>query len=184
MDAEEKPRCCAKPALSALMGFTFSSKESILPYSGTGVIMAKRTRLIAALWADCSGASAAEYSLMLAVVGSSIAVGAWTLRESIIGAIDDSAALFASNGASNAGGAGGSGSSSNSGAGNGAGAGNTPGAGNPGNGAGGGSAGSNNGSGADGGSSGSPGNSGGGQGNSGSTPAGGGDPPGQAKKGK
>lgn len=38
------------------------------------------------LWSDQSGASAAEYALILAIVGAGIAVAAWTLG----GAIGDS----------------------------------------------------------------------------------------------
>ena len=42
--------------------------------------------MIKKLWNDESGASAAEYALILAIVGSGIAVAAWTLG----GAIGDS----------------------------------------------------------------------------------------------
>ena len=35
------------------------------------------------LWNDQSGASAAEYALILAIVGSAIAVAAWTLGNTI-----------------------------------------------------------------------------------------------------
>ena len=35
------------------------------------------------LWNDESGASAAEYALILAIVGSAIAVAAWTLGNTI-----------------------------------------------------------------------------------------------------
>lgn len=39
------------------------------------------------LWNDESGASAAEYALILAIVGTGIAVAAFTLGESITGAM-------------------------------------------------------------------------------------------------
>lgn len=39
------------------------------------------------LWNDQSGASAAEYALILAIVGTGIAVAAWGLGEAIDGAI-------------------------------------------------------------------------------------------------
>ena len=41
------------------------------------------------LWNDQSGASAAEYALILAIVGTGIAIAAWNLGESISGAMDN-----------------------------------------------------------------------------------------------
>jgi pilus assembly protein Flp/PilA len=41
------------------------------------------------LWNDQSGASAAEYALILAIVGTGIAVAAFTLGESISDAMDN-----------------------------------------------------------------------------------------------
>lgn len=43
------------------------------------------------LWNDESGASAAEYALILAVVGTGIAVAAWSLGGNIKAAIQNSA---------------------------------------------------------------------------------------------
>lgn len=41
------------------------------------------------LWNDQSGASAAEYALILAIVGTGIAVAAWNLGDAISGAMDN-----------------------------------------------------------------------------------------------
>lgn len=41
------------------------------------------------LWNDQSGASAAEYALILAIVGTGIAVASWSLGESISTAMGD-----------------------------------------------------------------------------------------------
>ncbi|API60605.1 pilus assembly protein [Tardibacter chloracetimidivorans] len=46
------------------------------------------------LWNDESGASAAEYALILAVIGSVIAIAALGLAESIGGAMDNASACI------------------------------------------------------------------------------------------
>lgn len=43
---------------------------------------------------DVSGASAAEYALILAIVGAALAVAAVSLGESIAGAMDNTTALI------------------------------------------------------------------------------------------
>lgn len=47
------------------------------------------TKIIKALWTDDSGASAAEYALILAIVGTGIAVAAFALGGAIKGAMSD-----------------------------------------------------------------------------------------------
>lgn len=49
------------------------------------------TNLLARLWRDESGASAAEYALILAIVGTGIAIAAITLGGEIGGAMNDAA---------------------------------------------------------------------------------------------
>ena len=44
--------------------------------------------IIKNLWNDTNGASAAEYALILAIVGTGIAIAAWTLGDSISTAMD------------------------------------------------------------------------------------------------
>ena len=44
--------------------------------------------IIQKLWTDTSGASAAEYALILAIVGTGIAVAAFTLGKSISNAMN------------------------------------------------------------------------------------------------
>jgi len=39
------------------------------------------------LQTDCAGVSAAEYALLLAILGASVAVGAWMLGTSVAGAM-------------------------------------------------------------------------------------------------
>lgn len=41
------------------------------------------------LWSDQSGASAAEYALILAIVGTGIALAAYTLGQAITGAMNN-----------------------------------------------------------------------------------------------
>lgn len=48
-------------------------------------------KIIKRLWADDSGASAAEYALILAIVGTLIAGAAVTLGDAISGAMSDAA---------------------------------------------------------------------------------------------
>ena len=47
--------------------------------------------LIKSFWTDRSGAAAAEYALILAIVGSAIAVAALGLSTAVSGAIDTAA---------------------------------------------------------------------------------------------
>ncbi len=51
--------------------------------------MTKLTQLFSVLWSDDSGASAAEYALILAIVGAGIAAAALALGTSISNAMDD-----------------------------------------------------------------------------------------------
>ena len=51
--------------------------------NGSGGIGVKDMTFFKNLWSDQSGASAAEYALILAIVGTGIAVAAFTLGESI-----------------------------------------------------------------------------------------------------
>lgn len=53
------------------------------------------TKIIKALWNDESGASAAEYALILAIVGTGIAVAAFTLGGAIATAMNDAADCIA-----------------------------------------------------------------------------------------
>ena len=46
------------------------------------------TRFLKNYWTDQSGAAAAEYALILAIVGSTLAVAAFTLGETISDAMD------------------------------------------------------------------------------------------------
>lgn len=48
-------------------------------------------KIIQRLWADQSGASAAEYALILAIIGSVIAVAALNLGGAIAGAMNSAA---------------------------------------------------------------------------------------------
>lgn len=50
------------------------------------------------LWNDDSGASAAEYALILAIVGTAIGLAAVTLGDAISTAVDDAATCIDSNG--------------------------------------------------------------------------------------
>lgn len=49
-------------------------------------------KLVNKLWQDESGAAAAEYALILTIVGAVIATAAMGLRDEIAGAIDDATA--------------------------------------------------------------------------------------------
>lgn len=51
---------------------------------------------------DDSGASAAEYALILAIVGAGIAVAAWGLGQAITGAMDNASSCIGSGGGSSA----------------------------------------------------------------------------------
>ena len=53
------------------------------------------------LWKDESGASAAEYALILAIVGSAIAIAALTLGGSISNAMDEASSCIDNPGAAN-----------------------------------------------------------------------------------
>lgn len=52
------------------------------------------TTLLKNLWNDDSGASAAEYALILAVIGSVIAIAALGLADAIGNSMDDAAACI------------------------------------------------------------------------------------------
>ena len=56
------------------------------------------TKLIKKLWNDDSGASAAEYALILAIVGSAIALAAITLGGTIATALNDASTCISTNG--------------------------------------------------------------------------------------
>ena len=51
--------------------------------------------LIARIAADRSGASAAEYALLLGLLAGSVAMASWALGQSITGVLNDSATLVA-----------------------------------------------------------------------------------------
>jgi len=53
------------------------------------------------LWSDTSGASAAEYALILAIVGTGIAVAAYTLGTSISNAMNKASNCIANANAGN-----------------------------------------------------------------------------------
>ena len=50
------------------------------------------------LWCDQSGASAAEYALILAIVGTAIAAAAILLGDTIANAMNDASTCISSNG--------------------------------------------------------------------------------------
>lgn len=52
-------------------------------------------KLVNKLWQDDSGAAAAEYALILAIVGAIISTALFSLRDEIAGAIDDATAEVA-----------------------------------------------------------------------------------------
>jgi pilus assembly protein Flp/PilA len=56
------------------------------------------TNLLTRLWRDESGASAAEYALILAIVGTAIALAAITLGDTIANAMDEASTCISSNG--------------------------------------------------------------------------------------
>jgi pilus assembly protein Flp/PilA len=55
-------------------------------------------KTILKLWKDDSGASAAEYALILAIVGTAIAAAAITLGGTIANAMDDAATCISTSG--------------------------------------------------------------------------------------
>ena len=61
--------------------------------------MHKITTALASLWRDESGASAAEYALILAIVGTGIAVAAVVLGTAITGAMETASTCIDSLGA-------------------------------------------------------------------------------------
>ena len=61
--------------------------------------MRKITTVLANMWQDESGASAAVYALILAIVGTGIAVAAVTLGTAITGAMDTASTCIDSLGA-------------------------------------------------------------------------------------
>ena len=58
--------------------------------------MRKITTALTSLWRDESGASAAEYALILAIVGTGIAVAAVTLGGAITGAMNTASTCITS----------------------------------------------------------------------------------------
>ena len=62
--------------------------------------MHKITTALTSLWLDESGASAAEYALILAIVGTGIAVAAVTLGTAISGAMGTASTCITSMGTS------------------------------------------------------------------------------------
>jgi pilus assembly protein Flp/PilA len=56
------------------------------------------SNLLTRIWRDESGASAAEYALILAIVGTGIAIAAITLGGEIGGAMNDAAECIATQG--------------------------------------------------------------------------------------
>jgi pilus assembly protein Flp/PilA len=57
------------------------------------------TKLLKSLWNDENGASAAEYALILAIVGTAIAAAAILLGGTISNAMNDASTCISSNGA-------------------------------------------------------------------------------------
>jgi pilus assembly protein Flp/PilA len=70
---------------------------------------------------DCRGASAAEYALMLAVVGAVLAMSAFVLGDTIAASMDNSAEVFHQAGCNNNGQGTGTGGGNGGGGGNGSG---------------------------------------------------------------
>ncbi len=60
--------------------------------------MRKTGRFLARFWRDTDGASAAEYAILLAVIGTVMAVAASQLGESIATAISDTTVCLKTNG--------------------------------------------------------------------------------------
>ncbi len=60
--------------------------------------MRKTGRFLARFWRDTDGASAAEYAILLAVIGTVMAVAASQLGEAIATAISDTTVCLNSNG--------------------------------------------------------------------------------------
>ena len=58
------------------------------------------TRFLKSLWKDVSGASAAEYALILALIGAGISVAAVELGDAIKGALESAEQEIASGGGS------------------------------------------------------------------------------------
>ena len=54
--------------------------------------------LLKKLWADDSGASAAEYALILAIVGAAIALAAITLGNTIATSLNEASTCISTNG--------------------------------------------------------------------------------------
>jgi pilus assembly protein Flp/PilA len=69
--------------------------EAVGDVSGEGTTM----KTIIKLWKDESGASAAEYALILAIVGTAIAAAAILLGETIANAMDEASTCIATDGA-------------------------------------------------------------------------------------
>ena len=63
------------------------------PASGTGVRAEGQPKMntLIRMWKDESGASAAEYALILAIIGAVIALAALSLADAIGNAMDDTA---------------------------------------------------------------------------------------------
>ncbi|HKY80344.1 MAG TPA: Flp family type IVb pilin, partial [Sphingobium sp.] len=57
--------------------------------------MAGHSRFLS-LWRDRTGVAAAEYALLLAIIGGSVAMAAWMLGQAIDGSVSNSATLIAS----------------------------------------------------------------------------------------
>lgn len=66
----------------------------------TGEIGVKDMTFFKKLWNDQSGASAAEYALILAIVGTGIAVAAWNLGGAISGSMNKAKDCIAANSSS------------------------------------------------------------------------------------
>lgn len=73
----------------------FEEGGAVLIRNGTGPLRRREMTMIKALWNDESGASAAEYALILAIVGTGIALAAYTLGTSISNAMNDASNCIA-----------------------------------------------------------------------------------------
>ena len=63
--------------------------------------MVNAFKLVKDFLCDCRGASAAEYALVLSVIGAGLAMSAFTLGDSIAGSMDNSSDVFAQAGCTN-----------------------------------------------------------------------------------
>ena len=56
--------------------------------------MRKTGQFVSRFWSDESGAAAAEYALLLAIIAAGLAIAAGTLGDAITGAMDDTSSCI------------------------------------------------------------------------------------------